>query len=163
MKKCLASIILLFLSSQLYAAELKIGIVNMNVLLQKSTLMASLNEGLVKDFETRQNDLNNMQKKLLDEKNKLNVNASNMTNDDRIKLQNKIAIDQANLDIETATLQRDLAIAKEKATQQFTTKMSQAISSVAQSGNYDMIQQNTSVLFIKPELDVTQQVLNAMK
>lgn len=155
--------VVFLLSSQLNAAELKIGIVNMNVLLQKSPLMTSLNKGLVKDFESRQNDLVSSQKKLLDEKNQLNVNAGNMTNEERIKLQNKIAIDQANLDIETATLQRDLALAKEKATQQFTSKMSQAISSVAQSGNYDVIEQSTNILFIKPEFDVTQQVLNAMR
>ncbi len=167
MKKLITTIAaasaLTLLSSPLYAAELKVGIVNMNVVIQKSALMASINEGLIKQFQDRQKELADAQKQLQDENNQLTVNAANMTNDDRNKLQVKIATDQANVQILTASLQRDVAIAKDAAMQKFSTQLNHVIQNLAQNQHYDMIEQSTNYLYIKSNFDITQEVVNQLK
>lgn len=126
MKKLLvlliASLTLALTSGFSYAAELKVGIINLNQILQKSPLMISLNDDLVKQFKPRQDELVTAQKQLQDENNRLTINGATLSNDERVKLQNKIISDQANVQILTASLQRDVAIAKDAALQKFMAK-----------------------------------------
>jgi len=166
MKKFLYLIIstltLILLSGNVYA-DLKIGIVNLNTVLQKSPLMSSLNKDMMQRFQSRQKELETSQKQLQDENNKLSINTENLNSDDQNKLRVKIVNDQSNLQIATATLQKDVALAKDEAMQKFTVKFNAAVQKVAQTGNYDLIEQSNNVLFIKPDFDITQQVLNEMK
>ena len=141
-----------------YAAELKIGVVDMNQILQKSPLMISLNDGLNKQFKPRQEEINNAQKALQEELYQLN-SATSMSNDDRTKLQNKIITDKANVDVMTTTFQKDLAIAKDQASQKFMTKLAEVINKVAKDGRYDLIEQRTNLLYLNTSLDITPQIL----
>ena len=160
-----ASILFIFLiatfSSMVYA-DLKVGVVDMNAVLQKSPLMASINNGLLSKFKPRQDEIINAKKELDDQTNQLNMNTT-MTPDQRTKLQTKIISNQANVQILTASLQRDLAIAKDQAMQTFMTKLIGVISKIAQSGNYDLIQQRTDIIFVNNKLDITNQVLQELK
>jgi outer membrane protein len=141
-----------------YADTLKIGVVDMNQILQKSPLMISLNDGLNKQFKPRQEEINNASKSLQEEMYNLN-SATNMSADDRSKLQNKIITDKANVDVMTTTFQKDLAIAKDQASQKFMTKLADVINKVAKDGRYDLIEQRTNLLYLNTSLDITPQIL----
>lgn len=142
-----------------YAADaLKIGVVDMNQILQKSPLMISLNDGLNKQFKSRQDEINTASKQLQEELYQLN-SSTTMSQDDRTKLQNKIINDKANVDVMTTTFQKDLAIAKDAASQKFMAKLSDVINKVAKDGRYDIIEQRTNLLYINTSLDITPQVL----
>lgn len=156
-------IALVFLSSTLYAKEMKVGIIDVNTILQKSPLMISLNNDLIKQFQSRQKELADAQKQVQDEKNKLNLNAGTMTADERAKLQDKIVSDQANVDIMATSLQRDVTIAKAAAMQKFTSKLNDVIKQIAQRDNYDMIEQANNILFINPDLNITDKVVSEVK
>lgn len=164
MKKLLSFITLLFalVATQCYAQELKIGIVDMNVILQKSPLMASLNSDLIKKFQPRQAELATAQKQLQDESNNFSLNSGSLSADDRTKAQTKILSDQANVQIMTATLQRDLAIAKDEALRKFMTKLNAVIGKIAQDEHYDLIEQSTNFAFVNARLDITQKVLKEL-
>lgn len=155
----LSVLVLTLVANQAFAAELKIGIVDMNQILQKSPLMVSLNSDLIKKFQPRQDELIAAQKKLQDENQKLSINGASMSNDDRSTLQTQILNDQANVQILTASLQRDVAIAKDAALRQFMTKLNQVIGKIASDEHYDLIQQSTGFAYINPRLDITQQVV----
>lgn len=161
MKKLLTILTLFFALSaiQCFAQELKIGIVNINQILQKAPLMTTLNDGLLKKFQPRQTELIDAQKQVQEESNNFTLNNASLSADERSKQQNKIIADQANVQILTATLQRDLAIAKDEALKKFMTKLNSAISKIAQSGNYDLIEQNTNFVFVNSRYDITQEVL----
>lgn len=146
-----------------YAKELKIGIIDMNFILQKAPLMISLNDELAKQFQPRQKEIADAQKKLQDERNDFNLNAGTMANNDRTKLQNKIITDQANLQVLNASFEKDLTIAKDAAMQKFTSSLNDAIKQIAQRDNYDLIQQANNVLFIKPDLNITDKVLSELR
>lgn len=165
MKKLLLSTAaaLVTLTSVQAFADIKMGIVDMNQVLQKSPLMATLNGQLIKKFQPRQDEINAATKELQDEVNQLNLNGPTMTADARTKMQNKIIADKANVQILTATLQRDLAIAKDHDTQVFTSKLTEVVNKIAQDGKYDLIQQSAGFAFINSKLDITQQVIQEVK
>lgn len=152
-----------FTSLASIAADLKIGVIDMNQILQKAPLMISLNNDLIKKFQTRQNELNNTQKQLQDETNQFNINGASMSATDRAKSQNKIINDQANVQILTASLQRDLAIAKDESLQKFMSKFNDVITQIANEDKYDLIQQSTNIAFVNSQLDITQKVLSRIK
>lgn len=165
MKKLTATCItmLAMIAAPCFAASttgLKIGIIDMNQILQKSPLMVSLNDGLLKKFQPRQTELANAQKQLQDDNNALNMNNSTMSADDRTKLQTKIVNEQANVQILSATLQRDVAIAKDEALRTFMSKLNSVITKMAKDGNYDFIEQSSNFAFVNPQFDITQQVLS---
>jgi outer membrane protein len=153
-----AGLLTLMVGSASAADNLKIGVVDMNQVLQKSPLMISLNDGLNKQFKSRQDEINSAQKSLQDELYNLNSNTT-MSADDRTKLQNKIINDKANVDVMTTTFQKDLAIAKDSASQKFMTKLADVLNKVAKDGRYDIIEQRTNLLYINSALDITSQVI----
>lgn len=160
MKKLLACLTLfLAFTAQCYAQEIKIGIIDMNQILQKSPLMASLNNDLIKKFQARQTELTNAQKQLQDENNSFTMNGASMSADERAKLQNKIITDQANVQILSASLQRDLAIAKDEALRKFMAKLNAVIGKIAQTEHYDLIEQSSNFAFVNSRFDITQKVL----
>jgi outer membrane protein len=153
-----AGLLTLSVGSAYAADNLKIGVVDMNQVLQKSPLMISLNDGLNKQFKSRQDEINSAQKSLQDELYSLNSNTT-LSSDERSKLQNKIINDKANVDVMTTTFQKDLAIAKDSASQKFMTKLADVLNKVAKDGRYDIIEQRTNLLYINSALDITSQVI----
>lgn len=164
MKKILSIILcyLLFIPTTVLAADtLKIGIVDMNQVMQKSPLMISLNDELTKKFKSRQDEINAANEKLQNSASLLNTTTT-LSPDERGKLQNKILSDKANVQILTASFERDLAIEKDQSIQKFMTKLTNVISKIAKDGNYDLIEQQTNMLYVSNKIDITTDVLKQM-
>lgn len=158
---CVAGLITLF-TSQCYAQDVKIGIVNMDKVLQKSQMMIGLNQDLAKKFQARQAKLIDAQKQLQDENNRLTLGAGTMSTDERTTLQNKIIADKADVEILGAGLQRDVAIAKDEALRQFMTKLNLVINKIATDEHYDLIQQSSGFAFVNNKLDITDKIIQEM-
>lgn len=159
MKKWL--LLILLLASNAYA-DLKIGVVDVNQILQSSPLMISLNDNLTKKFKTRQDEINNASKALQDEMTQLDTNGMSLKPDERTQLQNKILGDKANVQILTASFERDLAIAKDEDFRTFMAKLSAVINKIAKDGTYDLIEQKTNMLFVNQRIDITAEVLKQL-
>ena len=152
----------LLAACDVYADNLKVGIVDMGTVLQKSPMMSTMNADLNKKFKSRQDEIIASQKKLQDEVDALNNATPAMSVDDRTKLQNKIVADKANVEIINAGFQRDLTIAKSDAMQSIMTKLTDVINKTAASGKYDLIEQRTNMLYINKQLDITDEVLKQL-
>lgn len=157
-----AAMSLAIYSVQTFAQELKIGFIDMNKIVQNSSVMKSLNESLVKKFQPRQDEINKATTALQNEVNQLTYSSS-LSDDEKNNLQNKVITDKANLDILNSSLQRDIAIAKANASRAFMTKFASIVQKIATDGNYDFIEQNSNVLYMNKKVDITQQVLDQMK
>lgn len=144
-----------------FADNLKMGIVDMNAIFQKAPLMNKINSDLTSQFKPRQDEINAANNALQQEMNSLNT--LSLSNNDRTKLQNKIINDKAKLAVLSANFERDITIAKNNALQTFSQKLSDVIAKFAKDGKYDVIQQNTNLLFVNSALDVTQQILDQLK
>ncbi len=162
-KIILPAFLLFLLSFSVYAqneqAALRIGVINVQQIMQKSPMAVALNKSLKDQFQPRQAELVNAQSNLQAEVDKLNKNGAVMSNSDRSALQDKIIADRANLQGMSQSFQQDLNAAQTQAMQQFMTKLQSAVNAVAAAGKYDLILQRSGTPYVSSALDVTDQVL----
>jgi outer membrane protein len=166
--KRLASIMLilcgLIAATPLYAAgqTVKMAVVSLEQILQNSKYAESLNADLRKQFQPRQQALNDAQRKLQDEVDKFTFNSFSMTADERAKLQDTISADKTSLDQMAASFQKDYATAQSQAQQQFLKKLSEVINKIGASEHYDLIERAANILYINGSVDITKQVTDSM-
>lgn len=152
---------LLFGTGSAYA-ELKVGVIDLQQIMQKSNQIATINSQLTKEFKPRQDKILALQKALQDETDQLTRNSATMTESDRNKLQDKIIADRANLQGMSLSFQRDVNAAQNQGMQKFMTQLNGVVNTVAKANNFDLILQRAGVPFVKTELDVTNKVLDQL-
>lgn len=165
MKKLLSIMLVLsaFIAGPLFAAgPSKIGIVNLEQVLQSSKYATSLNADLSKQFQPRQLEINNAQRHLQDEVDKYTFESFSMSTDDRAKLQQTITTDKTNLDQMVATFQKDFATAQADANGKFLKKLSEVINKIGQTDHFDIIERAANVFYINNSVDITKQVIDSL-
>jgi outer membrane protein len=144
------------------ADGLKIGVIDVQQIMQKSPQIIAINAQLNKQFKPRQDKLAAAAKELQSETDQLNRGRATMSADDRNKLQNKIIIDRANLDTSGLNFKNDLAAAQNQALQSFMSKLAGVVDGLAKSGKYDLILQRNGLPYVNSNLDLTSQVLKGL-
>jgi outer membrane protein len=144
------------------ASDIKVGVVDMQQILQQSPQANALNKQLQNQFQPRQQKLIAAQKNLQSEMDKFNKEGPTMNNADRTKLQNQIMSDRTSFQGMVQSYQQDLSAAQTTAMQKFTSDVQDAVGTVAKQGNYTIIMQRAAAPYADPSLDVTKQVLAAM-
>ncbi len=145
------------------AGNLKVGIIDVQQIMQKSPQIAVVNEQLTKEFKPRQDKIIASQKSLQDEIDKLNRNGSVMSPVDRNKLQDQIDADKSSLQSMSVAFQRDLSTAQNQAMQGFMSQLTADVNNIAKTQNYDLILQRSGVPYANPKLDITSEVLAGLK
>lgn len=163
MKRLLLLIASLFFVCNVYAAELKVGVVNLDEVLQKSALAMKLNAKISTDFQPRQDALNAAQKKLQDSVDQLTYTAYKLSPEERNNLQNKIATQRRDLEAMAQSLQRDLNMAQTQGSQSILTKLNEIIQKIAKDGSYDMILTSANLLYLNNTINITPQVTDQLK
>jgi outer membrane protein len=166
MKKLLLSLLpvvgLFLFGSSAMAADLKIGVVDVRLVLQKSPQMAVSNSELQREFKPRETEVIDAQKTLQADAEKLNRNAASMSQDDRNKAQEKLLEERTKLQTLASSFQKDLANAQNQAMQKLLTKVGNIVSGIAKENKYDIVLQRDSVPYAKPDMDITNQVIQGM-
>jgi len=166
MKKILLSVVstvvLSFFAMTASADNLKVGVVDMQQILQKAPQITTINEQLTKQFKPRQDKIVAAQKTLQDEINNLNKNGAVMNVKDRNKLQDKVIQDRSDLQGTIVTFQRDLSTAQNQSLQSFNTQLNAVVGDIAKKNMLDIVIQRASTLYAKDSLDVTKQVLDEL-
>lgn len=165
MKKLLLSAITgatLLASVGASAAELKVGVVDLQQILQKSPQIATINDQLNKQFKPRQDKIQALQNTLQSESDNLNRNTATMSGDARNKLQDKIIADRANLESMAVAFRRDLAAAQNTDMQGFMNQLTGVINNIAKTYKYNMVLQRAGVPYVDPSMDITAQVLQGL-
>lgn len=166
MKKIFSAVLAVALSfcfANVALAETKIGVIDLQKVMQKSSQVAAINAQLEKDFKPRQEKLVGMQKDLQAEMDKLNREGAVMSPSDRTKLQNKVAGDRANFQKMADSFQQELSTAQNQAMQKFMQKVVDAIKAVSANGKYDMVLLKAAVPYMDPKFDVTDEVIKQIK
>ncbi|HEV2614163.1 MAG TPA: OmpH family outer membrane protein [Gammaproteobacteria bacterium] len=140
----------------------KIGIFDMQQMMQSSPLVDQLNKKLQEQFKPRQDKIAAMEKNLGDEINKLNDSSSKLTNEDRTKLKDKIVSDRSSYQAMAKSYQEDLSKAQNEAMQKLMAQLQSAVGQVAAKDGYTLVVQKGAVLYSDPKADVTSQVLDVM-
>jgi outer membrane protein len=140
----------------------KIGIFDMQQMMQTSPLVDQLNKKLQDQFKPRQDKIAAAQKNLGDEINKLNDSNSKMTIEQRNQLKDKVVSDRAAYEAMAKSYQDDLSKSQNEAMQKLMTQLTSAVGDVAQKDGYTLVVQKGAVLYSQPQFDVTKQVLDVM-
>jgi outer membrane protein len=165
-KVCLVSIITLMtglLTVSAQAEEVKLAVVDMQVVLQKAPQIAKINEALTRQFKGRQDSIVKEQNALRKEAENLQKNAAVMNAADRSTLENKLMTDENKVKSMVASFQSDLSKQQSESLHGFSQQLDGVVSKVAAQSGYDLVIQKGSTLYAKNNLDITQQILDALK
>lgn len=165
-KVCLLSTMTLMaglLTLPVHADELKLAVVDMQAILQKAPQISKINDALTRQFKGRQDSIVKAQSELQKEADNLQKNAAVMQADKRSNLENKLMIDRNNVNSMIASFQKDLSKRQSESLHNFSQQLDSVVSKVAAQSGYDVVIQKGSTLYAKNNLDITQQILDALK
>lgn len=166
MKKSLLSSLLaaalLLVTAGAGADGLKIAVIDLQTILQKSSQVKVINDKLTSQFKPRQDKIIAAQKSLQAEMDRLDKNGTTMAAADRNKLQDQIITDKANLQGMAIAFQRDLSAAQNQSLQDFMNQLNKVVTGIAQTNKYDLVLQRNGVPYVSSNLDISNQVLTEL-
>lgn len=144
------------------ADDLKVAVVDLQQVMQKSNQITTINNQLTKEFQPRQDKIVGSQKALQAEIDQLSRNSATMTETDRNKLQDKIIADRSTVQGMMLAFQRDVNNAQNSAMQKFMAQLNTIVANIAKTNNYDLVLQRAGVPFVRNDLDITSQVVDGL-
>jgi outer membrane protein len=166
MKRVFGFFVALFftLSSAVAVADgTKIGVVDLQKIMQTSTQMKSIQEKLEKQFKPRRDKLVATEEGLKKDMEKFKRDSSVLSQNQRKELEKKIVATQQQFEREGQQYQQELSTAHNEAMEEFYTKIRAAIAKVADSEKYDVVLQKDAAPFSSDKLDVTAKVMQEIK
>ena len=164
MKKLLTRLLVLSalaFSAQTNAADLKIGYVQVDKILQEAPQTAESSKKLEKELAPRSQELERMQKQIKDIETALDKDALTMSETDR---KNKER-DASNLKIDCQRKQRelreDINLRKNEELASLQDRINKAVTSVSESEGYDLVVYG-GVAYANKKIDITDKVLKSL-
>ena len=148
-------------SAQSSAADLKIGYVQVDKILQEAPQTAESSKKLEKEFAPRSQELERMQKQIKDIETALDKDALTMSETDR---KNKER-DASNLKIDFQRKQRelreDINLRKNEELAALQDRINKAVTSVSEAEGYDLVVYG-GVAYANKKIDITDKVLKSL-
>lgn len=159
----LAAFVFSLVSMGALAQDTKIGVVDLQKIMQTAPQMKAIQANLEKEFKPRRDKLVSQEQSLKSEMEKFKRESAVMSQKQRKDMEKKIIGQQRNFEQEGQRYQQELSAAHNKAMESFYKKVRQAIASVAKSSQYHLVLQKDAAPFSTEKLDVTDQVMKAIK
>jgi|GEM_PF-1632408 len=162
MKKFFITFAVFLLAVPLSANALKLGYVDMGILLRDAPQVNSINERLRDKFEKRREDVINMGKEIQDKAGEIKRNELLMT-ESKLK-ESKQALEgkyKAYKEKEAA-LAREMQQVRNDELGNFRDTITAIITKIAKKNNYDLVIKD-GVMYADPKLNITKQVLADLK
>ena len=137
---------------------IKVAIVNVQELLQKSPRVASLSKKLEAQFKSRQDTIGAEQKSLQDELDKFKKESPTMSKSDQDKTQKKISDERAALVKKVVQYQQDLQKEQNKVMQGILGDLNGIVSNIAKNQNYNLVLDSQAVIYAGDGNDITKEV-----
>jgi len=166
MKKVVLSIfttgLLVFAGMAFAANGVKIGIFNLQTVLQQTPQLKVVQDKLRKQFTSRNNAVIAQQKQLVADVNKLRA-LPVAQNNKRSNLQVKIINESSDLRAKRTVLERDVLVARNQNLQKMMTKIRGKAAVIARKKGLDLVLANVNVAYSANSIDVTQDIIRALK
>ncbi len=144
------------------ANDLKIGLLNMQNLLQQLPEMKQASDDLKKQFGDREAKIQASQASFKKDAEDFKRNVAVMSAKDKQATEDKLIKNEQDLQQSQASFQRDYMAAQNKAITAILEKVKVAVNQVAQKDKLNLILVNSSVAYADKSFDVTQEVQQAM-
>ena len=154
------AIVLMMVATHVAAQGLKIGYVNGVRLERESALIAPEIEQMKKEFASREQQLQELQKQGLDLQGELEKEALTMTPADQQAKQQRLAALAQQFEQLKRSVAEELEVRRNEARMRFLAETGAIIKAIAETENYDLILEQA--VYSSSELDITDQVLNEL-
>jgi len=143
------------------SAEMKIGVVNFQKLMEDAPQVKSAMQALQNEFGPRQRELVTMQNDLKTRQEKLEKEAAVMAEADRIKAEKVLRDEQREFSRKGGEFQDDLSTRKNEEIGKVQRYLVQEVQTYSGAQGYDLVLVES--LYTKPSLDITAQILEILK
>lgn len=144
------------------ATALKIGVIDVRTVIQKSPQLNAINTQLAKSFKPRETKIVDAQAALKADEERLQKNGATMNDTDRGALRDKIITERANLQAMITSFQQDLDSAQNSAMQKLLVQIADLVNDIAKTQKFDLILQGDNVPFVVDRLNITTEVLQRL-
>ncbi len=159
----LIALMLAFGTGSAFADGTKIGVVDLQKIMQTSVQMKNIQEKLEKEFKGRRDKLVAMEEDLKKSMEKFKRDSAIMSQTQRKDLEKQIVGTQQQFEREGQQYQQELSTAHNEAMEDFYNKIRAAIAKVAENEKYDLVFQKDAAPFSVEKLDVTAKVMQEIK
>lgn len=143
--------------------NMKIGVVDIQKIMQSSPRVRAISQALQNQFKPREDKLKAEEQSIIDAVNKLKRNASVMTKEQIDEQKNEIADERNDFQAKQSQFMQDARAAQEKDLGGVIVQINSAVKKVAERGHYTLILQSDHAVYYQPDMDITADVLAAMK
>jgi outer membrane protein len=137
----------------------KIGIVDLQRIMQTAPQMKTIQDKLEKDFRPRRDKLVAMEEELKKDMQRFKRESTVMNPNQKKDLEKKIVASQQTFEREGQQYQQELSTAHNEAMEDLYSRIRRAIDQVAKEDKYDVVLQKDAAPFSASQLDVTDKVL----
>ncbi len=155
----LMALSLLLSGAMAYADGSKIGVVDLQKIMQTSSQMKSIQEKLEKEFKPRRDKLIAMEENLKKDMETFKRDTAVMSQTQRKDLEKKMVSEQQQFERDGQQYQQELSTAHNDAMEDFYNKIRAAIAKVAENEKYDIVFQKDAAPFSVEKLDITAKVM----
>jgi outer membrane protein len=146
----------------LQAAELKVGVVNAALVLEKSPQKAQALSRLEKEFSARSKSIETKHKALRTEQERLSKDRAILSADELKAKERKLLSDQRELKRLQDEYSEDLSIRRNEELRKLEKKIAETIVSLAEKEAYDLVVYQ-GVIYASDKVDLTDKVLEQLK
>jgi outer membrane protein len=148
--------------SSLFADGAKIGVVDLQKIMQTSNQMKDIQQKLEATFKPRRDKLVAVETSLKNDMEKFKRDSAILSANQKKDLEKKIVAAQQQFERDGQQYQQELSTAHNEAMEGLYTKVRAAISKIAKDDKYDIIVQKDAAPFSSEALDVTDKVVKAI-
>jgi len=158
----LVALVFSLLGTNIFADSAKIGVVDLQKIMQTSSQMKEIQQKLEKEFKPRRDKLVAMEASLKGDMEKFKRDSAVLSATQKKDLEKKIISAQQQFERDGQQYQQELSTANNEAMEGLYAKVRAAIVKIAKDDKYDLIVQKDAAPFSADTLDVTDKVIKAI-
>jgi len=143
------------------AADLKIGYVQVDKILQEAPQTAESGKKLEKEFSPRTQELERMQKQIKDMESAMDKNSLTMSETDRRNKERDVSNMKIEFQRKQRELREDINLRKNEELGSLQDRINKAVSAVAEAEGYDLVVYS-GVAYASKKIDITDKVLKSL-
>lgn len=165
MRKIVFCLSLLFVSSIFAtdAVEQKIAVVDIQKVLTTAPQVAAIKTKLQNQFDPQSKEITELQKQLQSDVDKYTKDNAVMKDKEKKDFQDKVAAEQKKLRDMEVSFQQNLVNAQNQSMQTILKQIQDVVESMAKKQKYELVLVKGAVLYSDATLDITDQVVAALK
>lgn len=162
MKNRISLFLMLMFVSGLSHAELKIGYVNMQKVLEKAPQSAKAKSRLENEFSPREKTLNSQIKEIKSLEDKLSKDSTVMSDEERRKLEKDVLEKKRDATRAQQEMSEDFNMRRNEELGNIQKRVYEAVRALAKEESYDLLLAD-GVMYANDQIDVTNRVLQKME